>query len=97
MDGKQLTFADGNHIITRTIPLDKNGDIIMDDSKEPDEEEQFISIGWAPRHIENDPMIPYYEHQLIIAITENNNDRVKKIIKISNLNVDFHSAMDGWT
>jgi len=125
-EGKQITYADGANVYTRTIPLDRNGDIIVAETpniinnqvphspvvgqvpnlaqlsiqpndKKEEEEEKFISIGWSPRHIENDPMIPFYEHLLIIAILEDSPDKVKKIVKTYNLNINFHSFMDGWT
>lgn len=100
-DGRYLTYADGNNIFTRSIPVDRNGDIIETKKEtanpEEEEEEKFVAIGWVPRHIENDPMIPYNEHQLIIAIAEDNRDKVKKLIVTHNLNVNFFSIMNGWT
>jgi len=41
-------------------------------------------------------MIPHYEHLLIIAILENNSDKVKKIARTNNLNVNYFSVLDGW-
>ena len=100
--GKFITYADGTKICTRAIPIDRNGDIIMDTRREPPspsevEEEKIVSIGWVPRHIENDPMIPYYEHQLIMAVAEDSRDKAKKLIAAHNMNVNFHSLMNGWT
>ena len=97
--GKYLIFTDGNKICTRTIPLDRNGDIIESHPEDGKEavEEKFVSIGWVPRHTENDPMVPFYEHQLIMAIAEDNRDKAKKHIVANSLNVNFHSVINGWT
>ena len=47
-DGKHLTYADGNKICSRTIPLDRNGDIISEASRDPElspeEEEEEVSL-----------------------------------------------------
>lgn len=97
--GRYIIYTDGNKICTRAVPLDRNGDIIeppQDGGKE-EVEEKFVSIGWTPRHTENDPMVPFYEHQVMMAIAEDNREKVKKIIVGNSLNVNFHSVLSGWT
>lgn len=42
-------------------------------------------------------MIPYYEHQIMTAVCENDESKVVKLAKTYHLNLNYRSVLDGWT
>ena len=80
--------ADGQHLVV------VNGDVVSTYSlkKELEASAEEEEGGTA-----ENPMMPYYEHQLIVAICEGDEAKVRKIVKAHNMDVNFCSALDGWT